>query len=79
MLFQVEDLQKRDEKTSILVVGDATAVVTLARQVRQRVEWEVLIVVQEHLHSTSVTVRKCDWFKTLFIGVFSVSDLNNPQ
>ena len=48
-LLAVEDGEKRDKQSSVPVICDTTAIVTLARQVSQGIQWQLLVLVQEHL------------------------------
>ena len=48
-LHAVEDGEEGDEKSAVPVVRDSSPVVALASQVRQCVQGEVLVFVQEHL------------------------------
>ena len=45
----VEDGEEGDEETTVPVICHSTSVVTLTSQVGERIQWQVLIVIQKHL------------------------------
>lgn len=48
-LSAVEDGEKGNKKPSVPVIRHPSSIVTLASQVRQRIQWQIIIVIQEHL------------------------------
>lgn len=52
-VWVVEYGEQRVEQSPVFVVRDSTAVVTLSRQVQQRVERHLIILVQKHLGTDS--------------------------
>ena len=49
-IFAVEDGEKGDQQPPVPVICHTTAIVALSCQVDQSVQWELLVLIQEHLN-----------------------------
>ena len=56
-VFAHKDGQQTDQQSTIFVISDAPTIVTLADQIRKRVQRNFVIVIQKHLRKQNIAQR----------------------
>ena len=56
-VFAHKDGQQTDQQSTIFVISDAPTIVTLADQIRKRVQRNFVIVIQKHLRKQNIVQR----------------------